>query len=123
MVLRRGLVLTLTYRPKPVNSFSRAGRGRVTAVAAATASTTTAINRLVRMPGTNDARCAIRAPNTATASVPPTWRLHRHGGQQQAAQHSRPAEAGLATLDDPEGQGGERRDRGDLPSRIDRGRT
>jgi hypothetical protein len=24
------------------------------------------------MPGRNDARCAIRAPDTATASVPPT---------------------------------------------------
>ena len=67
MVLRRRPVLTLTYRPKTVNSFSRAGRGSVTAVAAATSSTTTAINRLVRMPGRNDARQLLEAlrPNPA----------------------------------------------------------
>ena len=99
MVLRRGPVPTLTYRPKTVNSFSRAGRGRVTAVAAATSSTTTAINRLVRMPGRNDARCAIRAPNTATASVPPTWRLEL----------SRPGPSGLVGRDGLEQQRDHRR--------------
>jgi hypothetical protein len=53
--------------------FARTG-GLVAAVAA-TASTTTAISRLARRPGRNEARWEIRAPNTATASVPPTWRL------------------------------------------------
>ncbi len=45
------------------------------AAAAAANSTMTAISRLVRMPDRNEARCAIIAPNTATASVPPTCRL------------------------------------------------
>jgi hypothetical protein len=48
---------------------------------------------------------------------------HCGGGQQQAAQYGRSAEAGPAAVDDPEGQSGERRHRGDLPGRIERSRA
>jgi hypothetical protein len=42
------------------------------AAAVAASSTTTPISMLARMPAMKAARCAIIAPNTATASVPPT---------------------------------------------------
>jgi hypothetical protein len=43
--------------------------------AAAAKATAAAISRLTRMPYAKVARLASSAPNTATASVPPTWRL------------------------------------------------
>jgi len=75
---------TLTYRSKPVNSFSRAGRSRVAATAAATASTTTAISRLglvvyMAALGTADYDAMVLLDMTGFADAPSEGSSHDSG--------------------------------------------